>query len=100
MPATATSNPRIAPKMSAFFQATGFCACGGATALCGGGVWPEMGGGPTGGIGGVGGTACGPVCGNALVGNVGGGENWPDGSGVGGGAGVVIAGMGGGVAIG
>jgi hypothetical protein len=53
-----------------------------------------MGGGPTGGIGGVGGTACGPVCGNALVGKVGGGENWSEEIGTG------AVGMGGGVAIG
>jgi hypothetical protein len=67
MPATATIRPSIAPKNNAFFQATGFC--------CGGGVRPLgglKGGGPTGGVGG---TACGPVDGKALVGKIGGGEN-------------------------
>jgi len=71
MPPTATSNPRIAPNINALFHTTGFFAGGG----CGGGVTPLgglIGGGPTGGVGGM---ACGPVEGNALVGRLGGGAN-------------------------
>src|ERR1700733_3552151 len=92
MPATATIRPSIAPKNNAFFQATGFC--------CGGGVRPLgglKGGGPTGGVGG---TACGPVDGKALVGKIGGGENWLEEMGVGGGVGGTKACIGGGVAKG